>query len=174
MALIKFGCLSDKQFSRLLNTITEGFEQVADAISALNTTPVPPQGKFQFVGGGFVRIYAGDRPAEDIPFVKASVADSEGTPLSPQPNLTYTFSSSNTAIASVTDNGNGTVHVEYGTPNQLPDGSFEIAEVKAESNTIDLPDGSSIKDVKTEQIQLLPGQAASFAGGGFQFPENTP
>lgn len=118
-----------------------------------------------------MRTYAGDREADTITFNKPSVVDSEGTAVSPQPDLSYSFSSDKPEIVSVTDNGDGTITASYGTPKQMEDGSFDIAEVRAESSEITLPDGSTLKDVKTEQIQLVPGAAAGFAGGGFAFPE---
>lgn len=147
-------------------------ESIAKLTSALSQTFKP---KVSFRGGGFVKTYKGDRPAETVVFTKPVVVDSEGTPVNPQPTLTYQFSSSNPAIVGIdaTDTGGPTVDVNatYGTPNQLGDGSYEIAEVKAESNEIDNGVGGILKDVKTEQIQLVPGDAAGFGGGGFGFPD---
>ncbi len=154
------------------SALVEAIGEVAAALRDLTKLPVSD---FRFEGSGFVRVFAGDRPSEDIPFKKGVVVDSEGTPVDPQPELSYTFSSTSPSVVAIADNGNGTVHVDYVTPHQLEDGSFEIAELRGESNTIDLPDGSKLKDVFTEQIQLLPGIAAGFANSGFQFPpDSTP
>ncbi len=127
--------------------------------------------RLNFVGGGFLRTYAQDRPTDVVGFSKPTVVDSEGGAVDPQPDLSYLFSSSDESIASVTDNGDGTLNVSYGTARKQEDGSYAMAEIKAESNEITLPSGEVIKDVKTEQIQLVPGAAAGFSGGGFNFPE---
>lgn len=154
--------------------ITDGATKVAGAISELQA-PEPPPAKIRFEGGGFVRTYKGDRPAETVVFNKPQVVDSEGTPLSPQPTLTYEFTSDKPEIVGVsaTDDGGPTVNVDvtYGTPAQLEDGSFDIAEVRATSNDVDDTEGGTLVDVKTEQIQLVPGDAAGFANGGFGFPD---
>lgn len=150
------------------NTLMEAINKLTSAVANL-----APQ--YHFAGGGFMRTYAGDRPDDTVKFVKPSVVDSEGTPVDPQPALNYTFTSDKPEICEIintVDNGPDVdLTVHYGTPVQLPDNSYDMAEVKAESDNVDLPDGSAIKDVKTEQIQLVPGVAAGFSGGGFGFPE---
>lgn len=152
----------------------EGFALVAEAISKIHLPAPEPSPRYHFEGGGFMKSYPEDRPAENVAFTKPQVVDSEGGAVDPQPELNYTFSSSNDSIVAVTDNGDGTIGVVYGKANKLADGSYEIAEVRAESNSIDLGNGQTLKDVKTEQVQLLPGTAAGFAGGGFAFPDNAP
>lgn len=143
---------------------------IREVARALNSLTQPQEQLFSFIGGGFVRQFAGDRADENVFFQKPIVVDSEGTPLSPQPDLSYTFSSDDPTGLELTDNGDGTVRFRYGTPKQLEDGSFKIFEGRAESNQIDIGNGNFIKDVRTEQVQLLPGVAAGFTGGGFQFP----
>jgi hypothetical protein len=152
--------------------IVDAIGKVADALTILSTPP--PVSGFHFEGGGFMRTYAEDRAPDTFTFTKPKVVDSEGGVLSPQPELNYTFSSDDEGIVSIVDNGDGTVTTTYKTARQLEDGSFAIAEVRAESNEISLADGSTIKDVKTEQVQLVTGVAAGFAGGGFNFPDAAP
>lgn len=118
-----------------------------------------------------MRTYAQDRPADTVQFQKPKVVDSEGGEVNPQPELSYTFSSDDESMVTIVDNGDGTVTLNYGTAQKLDDGSFKICEIRAESNDIDLSEEGILKDVKTEQIQLVPGSAAGFAGGGFQLPE---
>jgi hypothetical protein len=142
---------------------------IARLIKALEKT-TPPEQVYKLVGGSFVRRIAEDRPADTFAFRKAVVVDSEGNPVDPQPDLNYTFSSDKEGITQIAGNGDGTVTTSYGTAVKT-DGAYEIATLKAESNEISLPDGSTIKDVITEQIQLVPGGAAGFGTtGGFDFP----
>ena len=130
----------------------------------------PAPSGYKFIGGGFLRIYAQDRPADTFAFEKPKVTDSEGGVLDVQPELSYTFSSDKPGICDIKDNGDGTVTATYGTAVKLGDGSYDMAELKAESNAIDTPAGP-IRDVKTEQVQLVIGAAAGFIGGGFKFPD---
>lgn len=133
--------------------------------------PTPVSSGFKLVGGYFMRTYAEDRPADTSSFTKASVVDSEGGAVDPQPDLTYTFSSDKPGICDIKDNGDGTVTTTYGTAAKLPDGSYDIATLRGESNEI--PDGSGgvIKDVVQDQVQLVPGAAAGFGtGGAFNLP----
>lgn len=119
-----------------------------------------------------MRTFPQDRPADVIPFSARKVVDSEGAEVDPQPDLTYSFSSDKPDIVTILDNGDGTVTVNYNSAKKLEDNSYDIAEIRAESNDVSLPDGGVIKDVVTEQIQLVPGAAAGFGGGGgFQFPD---
>lgn len=161
---------------KIVNTIDpEQYAGLVGAITKLTSAVLALKPKYHFEGGGFVRTYAEDRPDETVTFRKPKVVDSEGGEVDPQPDLTYTFSSDKPNICDVTsstDNGDGTVAVglHYEKAVKLPDNSYDMAELKAESNDITLPDGSTLKDVKTEQVQLVPGVAAGFAGGGFELP----
>lgn len=156
-----------------LAELVSAVNRVADTLSQITQ---PPAQQFHFEGGGFMHTYKEDRPDEVIRFTKPPVVDSENKPVDPQPPLDYTFSSDKENIFSVTsaqDNGDGTVDVglHYETAVKLDDGSYDIAELRAESNSIDTPAGP-IKDVKTEQIQLVPGDAFGFGGGGgFALPD---
>lgn len=154
-----------------LRLADDQYDGLIEALNKLTSAVLALKPKYHFEGGGFMRSYAGDRPPDTTSFTEPTVVDSEQTPLDPQPDLTYTFSSDKPEICDITDNGDGTVTTTYGTPVKLPDGSYDMATLKAESNEISLPDGSTLKDVKTEQVQLLPGMAAGFVGGGFNLPE---
>lgn len=143
-------------------------DSISQLISVIKQSLTP---KYHLEGGGFVKTYAEDRPADTSAFTKPTVVDSEGGAVDPQPDFSYTFSSDKPGICDIVDNGDGTVTTSYGTAVKLPDGSYDMAELKAESSTITLPDGTTLKDVKTEQVQLVPGQAAGFAGGGFNLPD---
>jgi len=159
----------------LVDEVKAGFASVVEAIAKLETLPPPQHKPFRFEGGGFMRTFKGDRPPDIITFHKPVVVDSEGTPVDPQPALNYTFSSDKPSISDVsaTDDGGPSVSVTvtYGTPVKLEDGSYDMAEIRAESNILDTPAGP-LKDVVTEQIQLVPGDAAGFGTGGrFEFPE---
>lgn len=149
----------------------EQYSGLVEAINKLTSAVLALKPKYHFEGGGFMRTYAEDRPADTTAFTKPTVVDSENNPVDPQPDLTYTFSSDKPGICDIVDNGDGTVTTSYGTGVKLGDGSYDMAELRAESNEISLPDGSTLKDVKTEQVQLVPGMAAGFAGGGFNLPE---
>lgn len=151
--------------------ISELVDVLAKVAEAITSITKPPQPSYHFEGGGFVHTYAEDRKPDTFAFEKPKVVDSEGGVLDTQPDLNYLFSSSDDSIASIVDNGDGTVTVTYGTAKKLDDGSYAIAEVRAESNEIPLPDGSTIKDVKLENVQLVIGAASGFAGGGFKFPD---
>lgn len=145
--------------------------RVADAISDLTKPPIVSG--LHFEGGGFMRTYAGDRPAEKIDFAPARLVDSEGTvlPDDKQPQLDYSLTSSNPDVVGVSFDENGKIDATYGTPHKLEDNSYEIVEIRAESQEITLDNDEVIKDVKTEQIQLVPGSAVGLAGGGMSFPE---
>lgn len=117
-----------------------------------------------------MKAYAGDRPPDDVPFAPAIVVDSEGTEVDQQPALFYTFSSSDEEMVTVAALEGGGVHLEYGKPKKLDDGSYSICEIRAESQEITVG-SQTLKDVKTEQIQLVPGAASGFMGGGFQLPD---
>jgi hypothetical protein len=149
---------------------------IKDFIEALKDKPTtPPKRQLSFKGGGFMRTYKGDRPAEMIIFRKPTVVDSEGTAVDPQPELLYDFESSNPDLVGVSANDTGgptvEVNLTYGTPIKLEDGSYDMTELKATSNDVDLGEGILV-DVRAELIQLVPGDAAGFAGsGGFELPE---
>jgi hypothetical protein len=157
--------LDQGQLDQVLDAIHDGFERLRGAIADLKP-------RYHFRGGHFMRRYAQDRPADTVTFSKAVLVDSEGGVVDPQPDLKYTFSSDKGNIADVVDNGDGTVTVNYGSFVKLEDGSYDIATLKAESNEITAADGSTLKDVVTEQVQLVPGGVFGFgSSGGFNLPE---
>lgn len=128
---------------------------------------------YKLSGGTFVRTFPETRPPDVIRFTPASIVDAEGQPVDPQPSITYNFSSSDESISKIEQLNPGDPNeltVTYVTLKKNEDNSYAAATLKAESSDIPLADGSVLKDVVTEDIQLVPGGAAGFAGGGFNFP----
>jgi len=136
-------------------------------------TSPPSSGGFKLRGAKFMHTFKQDRPDETVVFSPAKVVDAEGTVLPNQPNIDYTFTSSDESIVSIAQNNPtnpNELTFHYGSAKDNGDGTFAATTIKAESAPVTLPDNSEVVDIVAEDVTLIPGDAHGLQGGRFQFP----